>query len=78
EGKPRKVVDFFGQRVTRKEWCQSDCSCSLCRTRVAWRDAEEVVWINPDKLVCKNCKDDELVKEYLNTFVKTEKENVIG
>jgi hypothetical protein len=78
EGKPRKVVDFFGQRVTRKEWCQSDCSCSLCRTRVAWRDAEEVVWINPDKLVCKNCKDDELVKEYLDIFDNTEKENVIG
>ena len=78
EGKSREVVDFFGQRITRKEWKTHDCICQLCQQVVTWRDAEEVVWIDPDELVCKNCKDDELVKEYLSTFVKTEKENVIG
>jgi hypothetical protein len=78
EGKSREVVDFFGQRITRKEWKTHDCVCQLCKEVVTWRDAEEVVWIDPDELVCKNCKDDELVEEYLSTFVKTEKENVIG
>jgi hypothetical protein len=78
EGKPRDVRNYFDGKITRKEWEVQVCECSLCKNVVTWRNADKIVWLDPDTFVCEGCKDSTLVKEYLDIFVETEKENVIG
>jgi len=78
EGKPRDVRNYFDEKIIRKEWEAQVCECSLCKNVVTWRNADKIVWIDPDTFVCADCKDSTLVKEYLDIFGNTEKENVIG
>jgi hypothetical protein len=78
EGKPRDVRNYFDEKIIRKEWEAQVGECSLCKNVVTWRNADKIVWLDPDTFVCEGCKDSTLVKEYLDIFVETEKENVIG
>jgi hypothetical protein len=77
-GKPRDVRNYFDGKITRREWEAQICECSMCKNVVTWRNADKIVWLDPDTFVCEGCKDSTLVKEYLDIFVNTEKENVIG
>ena len=78
QGKPRDVRNYFDGKITRREWEAQVCKCSLCENVVTWRNADKIVWLDPDTFVCEGCKDSTLVKEYLDIFDNTEKENVIG
>lgn len=70
EGEPRKVTDFFGNPLSRKEWKQAACTCCICAQPIMWRNADKVTWIDPDTVACVDCKDTEIVQEYIKTFTE--------
>jgi predicted glutamine amidotransferase len=40
--------------------------CSLCGQAVKWEDAKDALFLPADNMICKDCKDEPLVQDYIN------------